>query len=437
MVAILILAAALRYLYYLSAPGIYVSDDTYAYYQIGQKMFSGNFFADDFRTPVYPIVLTLPLYLTGMLLSPIFSAPFLRTMHQIIIFQSVLAVATLLILYLILKKLKLSPFSRLCFLLFISLNPIVFAWERLLLPESLTAFFLIALSLSALHILKKPSRIALFTFFLLSVFGFLLRPVYIFLPVPILLLIVFYHRFKKQIIFAAFLILAVYFSIIGIYVNANRMQFDYPGVSRASDINLLGKILTLNLPVESAKNESAVFEAVNQYREDNKELHPWRFLDTYAGTFYGNTSNLNSLSRFTKTVISHNLPTFVSLSTLALPASLLDISEKYILKEAGSDNLSFFFNLLFRFYHNLQYLTLIVFIAYPLSFYKFLKTRNFHNSSMLIIGTISLYQIIFSVFFSYAEFGRLISPSQPLLYLFSFYWWGKILNHLSNLTRKK
>lgn len=396
-------------------------------------MFSEKFFADDLRTPLYPVVMTLGLYLAGMLNSAMFSAPFIWAMHKIIIFQSVAGIAALITLYLILAKLKFSPLFSLMFTIFIGLNPVVFGWERLLLPEALTAFFLITLSYSAIHILEKPSGIFFLTFFLLSVFGFLLRPVYILLPLPILLFIIIFNRFKRRIIFTTLFILIMYFGFIGIYVKGNIIKFDYPGISRAADINLLGKILQFNLPIESGKNEAVVYDAVSQYRESNQELHPWRFLDANAGTFLGNTPRLNSLSRFTKTVISHNLVTFVWRSFLQLPASVLDLSEKYILKPPYTDISSFAFNLLYHFYHNLQYLTLIVFIAYPLSLYKFMKTKNFHNASVLLIGTVVVYQIIFSVFFSYGEYGRLISPSQPLLYLFSFYWWGKILTIL--LTR--
>jgi hypothetical protein len=73
--SIVILASAIRILYYFHYPGIWVQADTYGYYNIGKEILTGKFtqfLINDERTPIYPLLLNLSAYFSGSLGASIF-----------------------------------------------------------------------------------------------------------------------------------------------------------------------------------------------------------------------------------------------------------------------------------------------------------------------------------------------------------------------------
>jgi len=146
---------------------------------------------------------------------------------------------------------------------------------------------------------------------------------------------------------------------------------------------------------------------------------PYRFLEQYD--FYHNPELFRELGIFNSTVIQSNFQEYFTRSAMQIPSAITDVSDLYILKQPRDGFLGFVFYNLALFYKNIQYANLIVFFFFVAIFYIFLKHRTYKSAFISILGVISLYQILFSVFFSYGEFGRLISPSLPLIYLFSFY----------------
>lgn len=433
---IIFFASLVRLLYYFHAPGIIVSEDTWGYYERGELMVTTKVLVDPWRTPLYPLFLQLPLLIRGGFRSKIFSAPFESGMLQIILLQSVIAVFSVPLLYLLLLRLKINRKISVLYCFFVSLDILVFCWDRLLLTESLTVSLLIASTLWAVSMIGKANWRNSFVLLLLLLVSFLLRPVFILLPVALILPLILSGRKKKTVV-PLLTVLALFALFIKLYVSLNGSLNRYNGISHISDINLLGKILQFHLPVASGKSSGIAYDTLTAYLNQKGELMPWRYLEKFPAVYSPRTEyNYESIRKFNSLVIKNNLPSFLFQSLKQLPGALLDTSEKVVLVDPHRNLAAFIFNLLFQIFKKLEYLTLLVFIFYPVSFLAFLKKADFKNTAVFIIGNVAVYEIILSVFFSYGEFGRLISVVQPELYLFIFWWIYQSVSFVSRHLKK-
>lgn len=413
------IASLVHLFYFYHAPGIIMSEDSYGYYEVGNLMLSKKIFVNDMRTPVYPVFLSSVVYLLGGFAAPVFSPKFLSGMHTVIYVQIFLGIFALVLLYFLLLNLNFKRLVAFIFSLFIAFDILLFSWERLIMTESLTIVWLIILSFILVKTVKKPKKKYFCLLFFLFSFGFLLRPIYAALPVLIIPLIIIYHRKKEILITGSLTVLACFF-LVFFYTYQNKIHYRYNGLSRISDINLLGVILKFDLPIEAGKKYQTVYTALSQYKKLGLGSSPWTFTEKYPEVFYGENVNRNELKDFNQAVITSNLPAYLFKSLLIFPSAMLETYPKIILVPASKGFLPSFYQLLFYFYKNMQYLTFLIFPFILVTTVKFLKKPNVTTTVMMILGVIILYQICLSVFFSYWDFGRLIAPIQPEIYLFLF-----------------
>jgi len=411
-------AVIIRHLFSVYHASITIASDTYGYYGIArllQQDFAG-YFINDSRTPFYPLFLAIIMKFKSYTDVPILTAEFSDGANLIAFVQHIIGILSLSLLFFILQELKINKKLTAIFVILLAVNPMLFSWERVLMPETLAIFFLILIAFILIKGLKSGKSAYFYLLLPLFIFLFLLKPIYVLLPIFILPIIYIHKRTKKSlllIVSISFLYLLVPFS----YIKINQIRYHYRGINRSSDINLLGKILKYDLPVEAAKDIKYFYQNVKDYRTAKRDSMPYRFLEYYDPAVYGKTEILNLLPAFNYQVISSNLPDFTFKSVAELPQALTEASELVTPYETVSP-LGRFFNLLFTIYKSFQYLFFLLIILIPYSFIKFLKKPGFLNTVLVILGIISLYQIFFSVFFSYGEFGRLINPVQPIIYLF-------------------
>jgi len=412
LILIIFFAVSIRYLYFVYNPTHVVSADTYGYYIIGNRIlqedFAKNIFNDE-RTPVYPLFLSLLMKTAGYPGTPILSHDFFRGADKIVILQQTIGVLSLVLIYFL--------SNSLLFTIFLSLNPMLFFWEKLLLTETLTIFFLVFTSFIFTKILKTGKFIYFFLLLLSLVFGFLLRPVYFLLPFFILPIIVLYFR-KRIYLMSSILVALIFLLILVSYIRQNEKQYGYKGINRSGDINLFGKILLFNLPIEKAKDIKYFYQNIQDYRAINGDPMPYRFLEYYDRGIYEKKDLLNLLPSFNLLVIKNNLAEFAGQSLLQIPQALLEISE--LITEQKTTNPTVLFPALFTIYQKFQYLFFLAIIFFFPALWTFLKRPNFRNTFVFYLGIVSMYQIFLSVFLSYGEFGRLIAPAQPIIYLFVF-----------------
>ncbi len=403
-------ALAIRILFFLSTPNYTLHPDTFGYFEVGDDIlkFPAKYFFNERRTPVYPLFVSIIKVATPDAIY-----------FWIIFIQTLLGLLTLYILYKIMSLLNTSPKFKLFLLLFFSLNPLIFAWEQVLLTESLSIFLLTLSSYILLLFIKKPDFYHLLLLSLSSIFLFLLKPIFSYFPIISAISILLYKPTKQKLV-SGIIFLTIFILVLITYINHNKTYFSYSGINRTTDINLLGMIIKFNLDTEKAKNIGGFHQKLTEYKKINIEPQPYRFLEYYDPQIYAKNEIFQNLQQFNKEVLLSNLPIYIKKSLLQYSEATLEISHT-IPKPKDESIFRPFFIIL----ENIAAKTLFInFLTFPLlifSLYRFLKIKSLKNFAIFTIGVICTLHILTSIFFSYNEFGRLITPTLPLLYLFNFY----------------
>lgn len=416
--AVLFVCLLLRLLFIWQNPEPIITPDTYGYYETSEQIFSQDFFTYIFnerRTPLYPLILGSFMLPTGHFPS-ILSAGFIQGSLYIVLFQSFIGLLGILIFYKTLRLLSFKPLFSHLLTLFIGCNILLFAWEKVLLTESLSIFFILLVTYFSLKTLKKPMTINIFILLVLFVLAFLLKPQFV--GLPFIIFTQFFFNTKKlrlPIVISIF----IFSLLIFIYTHHNDNVFDYKGITRNSEINLLGKIIKFRLNIEHAKNYPYFYNSLSAYRKISQDSLPYRFLEYSDSDIYKKNFHFNELQGFNRTVILANLGVFSWRSFLEIPGALLETSE-FVNPPKNSHFLSPLFSFLFFIEQKILYLNLLILIALPFTFYQLLKNSSFENKALSLLAIITLYQIVTSVFLSYGEFGRLLTPAIPLIFITSF-----------------
>lgn len=430
---IIFLAIFTRYLYSKYIPEMSLQGDTFGYYWVSQRIFSNEFqkyFLNERRLPVYPIFLQLGMLLSGNYKAVIGSMRFFQGAQMVFIMQSIAGVGSILLFYLLGTFLRFRPRHVLFLTFLMSQNIFIFMWERILLTESLAIFWLLAITYILLKACRNPRGIHFVLLFLFFILGFLLKPIYIAFPLLVLPFVCLLHPNKKTLAFSITTVILFFTCVFSLYWH-NYKTFNYKGINRIVDVNFLGKILEFNLPVEAGKENGPFAGLVNQYRTVDSFYNPFRFLERYGYDLDQSTFPYRELQQFNINIIRANLGQYLVKGSMQLPAALIDTKIDYLIITIGSNTyLNAYFDAVFQFFSFMQIFLLTVFIAYPISLFQAIKRQTLSSVSLCLLGTIALYQISFSVFFSYGEYLRLVSPALPILYLFCFYWWKIILDKI-------
>ena len=411
MIILLLIAGLARYFYWITGPGLFISPDTYGYYETGQELVNQGIPLNDSRPPLYSFLLILPALLNGRPDTFVLSDQFFRDMKWIVIFQSGLGLISLIMIYKIALLLKIPQKTAFFFTVFSAFNIMVFAMERILMTETVTVFLLLFLILNVLILFKKYTLNRSFFIWLILILLFLTKPLYFLLPLPLFTLI--YFRFKKRQVFCHSLLWLLLFGMtVFTYSLLNYKYNQYRGFSRVGDLALLGKILVQKLDISSAKN-NYYYPFLKKYMEENREPQPFRFMETTAPLYWQDREKMNRLTPLVRTVILANFPRYFLKSLAEIPLALVETNNQVFL--------NFPFSYLFRFYAALQYLTFLLFPAAFLILKKFRKKASTENYSWLPILLLPLYQIFLTVLIDYGEYGRIISVTQPFSYLLVIY----------------
>jgi hypothetical protein len=189
LVSLLIIGLFLRIMYLKTIPEVYTTLDTYEYYKVGNDILAEPTLANIvniYRTPLYPVFLSLAAKVTGNFGVPVYSQEFLGALTLILVAQFILGLIAIIFLYKTLMLLKLSSLWAFLISLFLIFNINIFSWESSLLSEGLSASFLIILTYLTLRVIIKPSKKILAFLLFGYILGVLLRPAFVLLPLTTL-----------------------------------------------------------------------------------------------------------------------------------------------------------------------------------------------------------------------------------------------------------
>lgn len=437
---IVFICLGLRLLYLHETVSPNYLEDSDGYYSIANALFTNNFlinFFNPWRVPAYPLFIGLIMWIVQHINAPVGSPAFSQSMNLIVYIQTALGLAEIILLYLSLRTVGIRRCWSYALSLFIGMDVMLIWQERAILTECITTFWLVCLIFFFIRALKTPTWKKFLGLFFIFSLGFLIRPNYVFLPFVLLPIIPICHR-KPWITRLTLITVVTYAIVPGFYIYQNSVLHGYLGITHTADINVLGRIVRNNIPIESGKNVTFFYENIRDYRtrKENTET-PYIFLDTYDPFIAGNPVRLNEMQLFTKKVFLGAFPQYVGSVIRDLPNSLTQAPDDRLLSPitVKSPGISKFLTGISRFYLTMQYLTFAIFLFIPVTLLSFFRRRTFEFAVLTFLGILSLYQIFVMLFYGYEDWGRLIGAGQPVYYLFSFYWIGHCISKIHTNKR--
>lgn len=195
----------------------------------------------------------------------------------------------------------------------------------------------------------------------------------------------------------------------------------YTGISQINEINLLGRILEFNLPVESGKSQSIYYNAVLENRRKNGLTMPYRFIDAYAPRTYVDTRLMSQLQRFDRVVIAANFPSYTVQAFSYIPKIFSDEPPFLAIDTKASAGIAGFFAWAWNVSRGVWQLGYLVFILWPVSVWLYFRKPSTPRMISVVLGAISVSQLLVIVFFDYydaGQYARLAAVIQPQTYLF-------------------
>lgn len=440
---ILLLCLGIRLLYLHETYYPNLLPDTGNYYDFALRLLNENFifyFFNPSRTPIYPLVIGTVMWITGNIHAPLYTASSYQGLGILVYIQTALGLLGIILLYLSMRDIGIRRIWSYLFSLFIGTNIMLFWQERAILTESITTFILITMTFFFIRILKKPTWKKFLGLFFIFTLAFLIRPNYVLLPFVLLPIIMMYHR-KFWVSRLTMITMVAYAFVPGSYVYENAVLHGYVGITHIADINVLGRILRNNILVGSGGTVPYFYARVLDYRARGLDTSmPYMFLSNYDMMIYDNTQRLNELQTFTRKVIVGAFPQYAASVIRDVPNALLDVPDDSLLGliTIKSPVIHSLFIGIAAFYQFIQYITFALFLFLPVTLISFFKRRKFEFAVLTFLGILSLYQIFVMLFYGYGDWGRLVGAGQPVFYLFSFYWLGRVIStiHLGKRPKK-
>lgn len=422
---------SIRYAYQVNNPLYFYFPDSYQYLNRAQEIAQGKPYVNPFRLPLYPIILKETLHLDG---KTKFDAGTINWLsyQSLINFQIIIGIIGALCFVFITRKLFGNGWLFLAISAIFALNVHIFAWDKNLLTESITAASILILFFILVRFIDSYNILYLFLVVILAIILFFLRPVYFLLSFSILPFLLFFFLRRKSYIIAAittiFLLLPLLVPLF--YSWENKRLYGYNGITTVSDHNLLAKVIQYQLPTKgiplSNDYEKRLAACVISHKPNE-----WVVMDdcvamlNLADNDYS-TKSAPIIGAFSKKVIINNLPSYIVKSLRLFPKALVQTEVDpflFISTYAYSPTFKQLWDFAFKFFKLFQLSMLGFFIFYPIHLYRFLQSPTKTNTILVILGTSVLYLLFFNTFFVQGEYARLRNPIESALYLFCLYYY--------------
>ena len=428
LIPILTIAILIRLLFFLYNPLPIFTPDSGTYLTHAVFIYHDHKFVSAERTPIYPLFMGAVLSIfdgdTKNWHRSIFDRFLIKDLKPYIamtIIQSVIGVATaILIFFLAVKTLKSHLLAMIATIISqLSIN--VYGWDKAILTESFSIGMLILIIHLSFSQFRRISIARLAFLSILSTMAILLRPAFLFVP-AIIFALLFRCWFKKKrncilIVLAAL----VTYLAIGSYAFQNGQINGVYGVSTMSHINLFGKILQYDLPLSLSRNpqEERLVTALTSFKKDYpNETDPWQFVGK-NNQLYFDDYYLLSFNKYAQSVLLHNIPSWIIHSFLLIP-TVLTQPQTFIKLQSSSFTGFILFNLQ-KITDTLQYFSLIVVVLVPVILVKTIKKPTPEAMYATLLCLVVLTYVLTTAFIIHGEYGRFRSSIEPVLWIVIIY----------------
>jgi hypothetical protein len=241
---------------------------------------TGNFF-DPLRTPGYPAFLALVFLIRGA-----------HDITAVFVAQIALVIAATYEIYLLVARLTKQRYLASVTALLVGCNLFVLQWEFAIRVEALAFWTLVTLFLVAERLLHGLRPWALVLFGVLLFFAIMVRPFDILIPALMISALalrgIWIGEWRAHVLRLGLVFVLVYGAILG-YTQLNGLVTGYAGLSYASNVNLLGKVMEYRLQDLPVSPElTPVQRDTAQYVQDQGSEpwsltgRPWAFARQYG-----------------------------------------------------------------------------------------------------------------------------------------------------------
>jgi hypothetical protein len=377
-----------------------LADDSIQYLAVAAKIVHTGQLADPERTPGYPLLLAAIFQLAGN-----------RNLGAVIFVQSALIFIASCEIYLLVFRICRRPWIAAGVAGVVATNLYMADWAYSLRDEAFAFWILVTLFLVVERLTRQVEVGAAVTFALLATALILTRPIYIFLPGLLLLALAAralalgsdLRTALPSLLRLGLAFVVVYGLVVG-YVELNRVENGYTGITYTADIALLGKVMEYHLdnqPVSPAlqplQDELVVFPLSGR-------APPWYFAATYGYT----ANNYAAVSTYTHAVILQH-PLAYAIDSLGACVSFVWLAPPRLYAQ-GSPSRLFSLALLS------SQLLLLSYLALPLmlGWLGWLLWRRWRDPAVFTTGLLALTAVATILMVSatgYIEFYRLRAPS--------------------------
>ncbi len=313
-------------MYFIAAdPELHLNADSYSYYGLADNIrHSGNPAAlvSDYRTPGYPLLLAAAMRPDSALGTALSQPDYGLRSVRLLFIQTVMGIATAGLTFYLLSLFPVPAWIRVTCALIVATNTSILFWEHHMMAEAL-ASFLVAATVSGWAAAARGKRIwGVAVAFAAGTALVFTKPMFVGFPV-LLLLSLGYAGFSSAVRKAGIVCGVVIVLLVAGYVGVNRVLNGYGGFTHTADVNMLGRILELELPATDSGDPEPFAGKVREYQREVGDTQPYRFMEWMGGPLvWEDKRTLNELAAYTNAFVRAHPVAYFSLTLKDVPMVL-------------------------------------------------------------------------------------------------------------------
>lgn len=416
---VIIIAVLVRSFYFFNDPKPAFTPDSGTYIVHSIFLFRDHRIITAERTPGYPLFIGALLKLSQP--SPdtwewqrfeVSPPKHIGSFFPIIFAQMALGIISTVILFYLARAL--IPNLKLAFAatLLAAINPNVFGWEKLVITESLSISLVVILIWVSLLLFKRVRLGLLLLLCVLSIYAILLRPALFYLPAVLFGFLLL----KRRTIILVLITAIITYGAIFAYMEGNKKNNGFFGLTSVSHINLLGKVFQYDFPLLPGRNseENNLVGLLQSYKATYPTSRdPWNFIVNTGNPYYMGDYYMVTLNGYTQYILLRHLPAWIFKSLLLIPQILTTPMAFIVIKKDAIFGQTL--STLSQITYYAGYVYLMTVILFPLLFLRIKKNAGKTYWPILLVFCIVFTHLFTSTLFGYAEYARLRAPIEPLL----------------------
>lgn len=414
-VSIVLIGLSARLLYHKSFRVMSVNDDAISYFYTGKDVWKTGVLVNEWRTPLYGILITLPFVTSGQLDTSLKLPVFFHILYSVTMVQVALGLGGLILTYLLFLRMNIPRLIAWFMSMVFAANFYILIWERLILTEFPTYILLLLLALLLSRVLYEGKPVYMFLMTLVSISLVFIRPSSVMFPL-IAWGIALYVTRKRTTLNGILLCLVIYICSIGIYIQANGAITGYYGLSRIGTVNLFGKILEYRLPIEAAKGREPLYSEIQLFYNQNPYQDAWNLFKAVPQLY--ETRSHAQFADITSTIIQANSREYISKSISNIPLAIIAQDSSAVSFHIKHQENEYLVDPWRSIYRKIHLPVWITFISLPFIIVSFL-IRPRKRPALVAFGALSVvYAVLTSTFLTFDpyDYGRHMVAVQPFLW---------------------